>query len=372
MTAATLTAEPTFATDDTRWQAVLNRDARADGLFVLGVRTTGIYCRPSCPARKPKRANVRFYTLNREAEADGLRPCRRCRPTEPSLAQRHVEAVEAVCRRLEAATGALPLADLAAEVGLSRYHLHRLFKAQTGVTPKAYHRAIRAARLRDGIGHSASVTASLHAAGYGSASRFYHEAKATLGMAPAVAQKGGAGQTIRYAIAPSTLGQVLVAYSARGLCAVRFGDSTAELQADLRARFPHALCERAELWDDTVCAVIARIEQPDSDLDLPLDIQGTVFQHKVWTALRAIPLGQTASYAEIAAHIGAPRAVRAVAQACGANPVAVVVPCHRVVRNDGTLSGYRWGTARKAELLKREQHKDAPDLFDDSDNLDQR
>ena len=341
--------------DDTRWRAVCERDAGADGEFVYGVMTTGVYCRPSCPSRGAKRENVRFYRLHAEAERNGLRPCKRCNPTEPSVRQQRVALTEHACRIMNENDPDLTITALAERLGVSRHHFQRVFKEQTGVTPKAYQQAIRRDLALASLASGSRVTDAMHDGGYGSASSFYEGAARDFGMAPSKVRKGADGETIRFAFASTTLGRVIVARSVRGICAVRFGDDDDELTAELRERFPKADLEHdgGGLGHD-IAIILQRIERPEAAEELPLDIQGTAFQQSVWAALRAIPMGETASYADVATAIGRPTATRAVAQACGANPVAVVVPCHRVVRTDGGLSGYRWGPERKRALLERE------------------
>lgn len=340
---------------DPRWAAVIARDGGADGKFVYAVRTTGIYCRPGCPSRHPKPENVAFYPTPKAAAAAGFRPCRRCRPDSASPAERQQSIISALCRYIEQAAQPPTLAQLAAHAGLSPHHLHRLFKAGTGLTPHAYAGAVRAARLRQHLAEADSVTSAIFAAGYNAGSRCYAEADARLGMTPAAYRAGGAGQEIRYASGPCTLGQVLIARSGRGLCAILLGDEPATLADELAARFPAArlLADGGELAQQ-LAEVVRFVDAPQSGLKLPLDIRGTAFQQRVWQALRAIPPGQTASYTEIAARLGMPKAVRAVAGACAANALAVAIPCHRAVRSDGTLAGYRWGVERKRALLARE------------------
>lgn len=348
-------AASSFSGDDLRWAALADRDARADGAFVYAVRTTGVYCRPSCAARRPKPENVTFHATCAEAEAAGFRPCRRCRPGEPSRTERHAGAVARACRLIEAAETPPSLVALAEAVGLSPFHFHRVFRQATGITPRAYAAARRADRVAAGLRQAASVTEAIYEAGYAAPSRFYAEAAGRLGMSPSAYRRGGLGARIRFALAECALGAVLVAASERGVCAILLGDEPDALARDLRARFPGAaLIDGDAAFAGWVAQVVALVEAPGHGLDLPLDIGGTAFQQRVWTALRAIPPGRTATYAEIARAIGAPAAVRAVALACGANRLAVAIPCHRVVRSDGALSGYRWGVARKRALLARE------------------
>lgn len=341
--------------DAERWAALGARDARADGSFVYAVRTTGVYCRPSCPSRTARPENVSFHRTCAEAEAAGFRPCRRCRPDAPGLAERHAEAVARACRLIETAETAPTLAELAGATGMSAYHFHRVFKAATGVTPRAYAAARRAAGLAARLPGATTVTEALYEAGYGAASRFYAEGAQRLGMAPSLYRKGGAGMRIRFGIGACSLGAILVAATDRGICAILLGEAPEPLLQDLQDRFAGAEIVGGDPdFEGWMARVIGLVEAPGRGLDLPLDIRGTAFQQRVWEALRRIPVGSTASYAEIARAIGLPAATRAVAQACGANPIAVAIPCHRVVRSDGALSGYRWGVARKRDLLERE------------------
>jgi AraC family transcriptional regulator of adaptative response/methylated-DNA-[protein]-cysteine methyltransferase len=341
-----------YTTDEARWAAVAGRDRGADGAFVFGVVTTGIYCRPGCASRTPRRENVRFFAGPDEAEGAGLRPCKRCAPRGGPSA--HAEAVARACALIEAAEAPPTLGQLADAAGMSPFHFHRVFKAATGVTPAEYSRARREERLRAGLREAPSVTAAIYDAGYGSAGGAY--GGAALGMTPSAYRAGAAGERISFAVAASYLGPVLVAATGRGVCAIEFGENEGELRARLEARFPGAAIGPGDAaFAETVARVVAFLEAPARGLDLPLDIQGTAFQRRVWAALAAIPAGRTASYAEVAAAIGQPGASRAVAQACAANKLAVAVPCHRVVRGDGDLSGYRWGAARKAALLQRER-----------------
>ncbi|WP_255988652.1 bifunctional DNA-binding transcriptional regulator/O6-methylguanine-DNA methyltransferase Ada [Chitinolyticbacter albus] len=338
---------------DPRWAAVLARDAQYDGCFVYAVRSTGVYCKPSCKARTPRPENVSFHANCAAAEAAGYRACKRCRPNESQ--PRHAEAVTAACRLIEAAETPPPLAELAAQVGLSPHHLHRVFKAVTGVTPRDYATALRAERVRARLATGVAVTDAVFDAGYNAGSRFYDEAGQVLGMQPSAYRRGGVGSTIRFAVAQCSLGALLVAQSERGLCAISLGDDAAALVRELQDRFARAeLVGGDAQFEQVVAQVVGFVETPRLGLALPLDIRGTAFQQRVWQALREIPPGQTASYSDIAERIGAPSAVRAVAGACAANTLAVAIPCHRVVRLDGDLSGYRWGVARKRALLERE------------------
>jgi len=347
---------PQGATSDAvKWAAVVARDARFDGSFYFSVASTGVYCRPSCAARRPKRKNVRFHATCTEAEAAGFRPCRRCKPHAPALHDEYAGKVAHACRLIEAADEALTLCALAAAVGLSPYHFHRIFKALTGLTPKAFAMAQRHKRVRDTLQRSGSVTEAIYAAGFNSSGRFYADAGRVLGMTPTDFRKGGTGAAIRFAIGACSLGSILVAASKTGVAAILMGDDPDALVRDLQARFPRAELIGGDKGFETLLAkVIGLIEAPGTRCDLPLDVRGTAFQHRVWAALRDIPPGSTATYAAIARRIGKPKAVRAVAGACAANPLAVAIPCHRVVRSDGGLSGYRWGVARKRTLLERE------------------
>jgi len=340
---------------DPRWAAVQARDVTADGAFCYAVRTTGVYCRPSCAARTPRPENVEFFATAGEAVRAGYRACRRCSPDGPSLSQQHAETVAGLCRLIEQAEAPPTLDELARSANMSAFHLHRIFKAVTGATPRAYAKACRAARMRAKLDGSTSVTDALYAAGYGSSGRFYEDAGRTLGMTAGSYRAGGARQQIRFAVGQCSLGAILVASTARGVCAILIGDDPDALVRDLQDRFP-----RAELiggdaeYERVVATVVGFVEAPKLGLDLPLDVRGTAFQMRVWQALQEIPAGATASYTEIARRIGAPAAVRAVAGACAANSLAVAIPCHRVVRSDGGLSGYRWGVERKRLLLARE------------------
>ncbi|WP_442943561.1 bifunctional DNA-binding transcriptional regulator/O6-methylguanine-DNA methyltransferase Ada [Nitrospirillum sp. BR 11752] len=342
---------------DPRWQAVLARDASQDGRFVYSVKTTGVYCRPSCPSRLAKPQNVAFHDSAASAEQAGFRPCKRCRPDQQGVAQRQAHLVAQACRTIEAAEDAPGLDALAAQAGLSPYHFHRVFKAITGVTPKAYAVAHRARRVREELARpGTTVTTALYDAGFNASSRFYEAADGLLGMRPGDYRAGGANADIRFAVAQCSLGAVLVACSGRGICAIALGDDPEALVRDLQDRFPKArLTGDDPAFDALVAQVVGLVEAPGLGVDLPLDVRGTAFQQRVWQALRAIPAGQTVSYAQVAAGIGAPKAVRAVAQACANNVIAIAIPCHRVVRTDGALSGYRWGVDRKRVLLARER-----------------
>lgn len=355
--APSLPAGRTATDDAARWAAVLARDRSADGRFVYSVRSTGIFCRPSCPARRPNPENVAFHDSPDAARSAGFRPCMRCRPEAVQAGDEPPEWVARLCRHIAQADGTPPLAELAAIAGLSPSHLQRRFKANTGLSPREYALAIRADRLRERLAAgAASVTEAIHAAGFGSSSRFYERSDDMLGMTPTAYRKGGANQLIHFASGRCTLGLVLVASGDRGICAILLGDDTKALLADLARRFPNAHLTPAEAgFEATVAAVIRLVDDPARGTALPLDLRGTAFQQQVWKALQAIPAGQTASYTELANRVGRPRAVRAVAAACAANPIAVAVPCHRALRSDGALAGYRWGLARKRALLARER-----------------
>ncbi|MBB4154639.1 AraC family transcriptional regulator of adaptative response/methylated-DNA-[protein]-cysteine methyltransferase [Sphingomonas jinjuensis] len=330
------------------WTAFATRDRSADGRFVVAVHTTGIYCKPSCPARRPKRENVTFYKDGAEAIAAGYRACRRCLPDDVA---RDTAAV-AHATRLLAAEDAPSLDVLAAAVGYAPHHFHRLFKRATGVTPAAYARAHRAERAADALAVGTSVTEAIYMAGYAAPSRFYADAAPRLGMTPGTRRRGGTGETIRWTVADTSLGPLLIAATQRGLCRVAFDEDGSALAI----RFPHATIEPGdESLAGLAEAVVATVESPDRDAALPLDVRGTAFQEAVWQALTTIPPGDTLSYGELAARAGHPGAVRAVGSACGANPVAVVVPCHRALRSDGSPGGYAWGLDRKAALLDRER-----------------
>lgn len=352
---AKLKDHPVFADDADRWEAVQRRDRSADGKFFYSVLTTGVYCRPSCPARLPRWENVRFHATRTDAERAGFRPCKRCRPDAEGLAEQHAAAVAKACRLIETAEDMPSLGDLAHEAGMSRFHFHRIFKAATGVTPKAYAVARRVARVREELPRSLTVTEAIYGAGYNSSARFYAGSTAVLGMSPSDFRTGGKNAAIRFAVGQCSLGAILVAATAKGVCAISLGDDPAALLRDLEDRFPKAqLIGGDKSFEQLVAKIVGFVEAPALGLDLPLDVRGTAFQQRVWQALREIPAGSTASYSEIARRIRRPKAVRAVAAACAANAIAVAIPCHRVVRHDGALAGYRWGIERKRRLLARE------------------
>lgn len=343
-------------TDDTRYEAVRRRDRAYDGAFLYGVRSTGVYCRPGCPARLALRRNVSFHPTCEAAEGAGFRACLRCRPKAASQPERQAALVARACRMIDAVEEMPVLAELAHRVGMSPFHFHRVFSQVAGVTPKGYADARRAARLRDGLSAADSVTRAIYGAGFNAPSRFYESAAGRLGMTPGAYRKGGADETIRFAVGQCSLGAILVAATDKGVCAISLGDHPDALARELQDRFSRAeLVGGDPAFEAMVAQVVGFVEAPGQGLRLPLDIRGTAFQHRVWQALRAVPAGRTARYASIAAAIGAPAAVRAVAGACAANTLAVAIPCHRVVRSDGGLSGYRWGVDRKAALLRREE-----------------
>jgi AraC family transcriptional regulator, regulatory protein of adaptative response / methylated-DNA-[protein]-cysteine methyltransferase len=353
MSMSTMTA---YATDDARWAAVQQREAAADGHFVYAVRTTGVYARPSSAARLPRRENVAFFDSPQAAEAAGYRPSRRAQGDQTRAAAERAALVARACRLIEASETPPPLDALAAALGMSPFHFHRLFKAETGLTPKAYGSAFRARRLREELSApESSITDAIYGAGFNSNSRFYEAYEQLLGMRARDYRAGGAGADIRFAVGQCSLGAILVARSQRGICAILLGDDPDALVRELQDQFPKARFIGGDAaFEQWVAQVVGVIEAPAIGLQLPLDVRGTAFQERVWRALREIPPGATASYTEIAERIGAPRSVRAVAQACGANRLAVAIPCHRVVRRDGDLAGYRWGVERKRELLRRE------------------
>lgn len=346
---------------DPRWASIMARDAAADGKFYYSVKTTGVYCKPSCAARPARPENVQFHNTREEAEQAGFRPCKRCKPDQPPLFEQHAAKIAATCRLIEHAEDDLNLDDLASHAGLSIYYFHRMFKTVTGLTPKAYIAANREKRLRSRLQHSATVTEAIFDAGYNSNSRFYEKSDQVLGMTPSNYRAGGTNTEIRFAIGECSLGAILVASSEKGVCAILLGDDPDALARDLQDRFPKSnLIGGDSEFEQLVAKVVGFIEAPAIGLDLPLDVRGTAFQQRVWQALREIPAGSTVSYTDIANRIGSPKAVRAVAGACAANALAVAIPCHRVVKRDGALSGYRWGVERKRTLLEREaKHKHA-------------
>lgn len=361
------THEPVVATlpfePEDGWRAVAERDGRWDGRLVYAVTSTGVYCRPSCPSRRPLRRNVRLFAAPADAEREGFRACRRCRPDDRSRAAHAVAQARALLDDAVArgAEGPVTLDRLAAEVGMSPYHLQRVFAREVGLSPAAYLRHARGERLKRGLRGGDTVTRAAFDAGFASGSRAYDAARDQLGMTPAAYRRGGRGARVRVRIVPTSLGHLLVAATERGVCTVALGDDPTALERELAAELPQAEIvgadDDAELatWVD---AVVAHAEAAPSAADVPLDVRATAFQRRVWDALRRIPAGETRSYAAVAAELGAPNAVRAVARACATNPTALVVPCHRVVRTDGALAGYRWGVERKQELLKRERKRE--------------
>jgi len=349
-------ASGAFASDTARWRAVESRDAAADGHFFYAVRSTGIYCRPGCPSRRPRRGNVSFFATAGEAEHAGYRACLRCRPADAGARRPWIARV---CRAIEASESALTLAALSQIAGLSPQHLQRSFTRALGMSPRAYHAQVRRKRLQRALPGGRRVDDALYAAGYGSPSRVYEKHGDLLGMTPARYRAGAPGERVRYAFARTGLGWLAVAATARGVCAMELGDRRDALLASLRSRFSKATLETAGAALDALVKRAVRLVEhpgraPDPALSLPLDVRGTAFQQRVWQALREIPPGSTKSYAELARAAGAPSSVRAVASACASNPVAVAIPCHRALGADGKLRGYRWGLERKAELLKRE------------------
>lgn len=342
---------------EAKWQAVLSKDARADGQFVFAVSSTQIYCRPSCPSRRPYRERVSFFQLPETAEQAGFRACRRCHPRNASTKDPQIELVRRVCRLLEdAEVETTTLAALSKQTGVSSFHLQRTFKKVMGVTPRQYADASRVSRFKGGARNGKSITTAMYDAGFGSSSRLYEQAASQLGMTPATYGKGGRGAIINYAIVKCSLGGLLVAATSKGVCSVKLGDSVFVLEADLKQEFPAAELHRDEKrLSEAVRAVVDHLEGRAAHIDLPLDIQATAFQRQVWEQLRSIPSGQTSSYSEVARAIGQQKAVRAVARACATNPVALVIPCHRVIRGDKSLGGYRWGLDRKKRLLETEK-----------------
>ena len=357
MIGAEITAEKSErASDEAKyWDAVKRRDRRFDGKFVYSVATTGVYCRPSCPARLAKRENVTFHASCEAAEQAGFRACKRCKPKELALHDRYAAKVAQACRRIEEAEEPPKLEELAAAAELSPFHFHRVFKAIAGLTPKAYAAARRQKKLREHLKRSRSVTEAMYEVGFNSSGRFYATSSETLGMTPTAFRGGGAHAEMKFAVGECSLGSILVAASDKGIAAILLGEDPEALVHQLEDQFPKATLVGADREFETVMAqVIGMVEAPERGLDLPLDVRGTVFQHLVWQALREIPVGTTVTYSEIAERIGIPKSVRAVAGACAANKIAVAIPCHRVVRSDGSLSGYRWGVERKRKLIARE------------------
>ena len=342
--------------DDPRWVRIVARDKSADGIFWYSVLTTGVYCRPSCPSRIANPKNVQIHSTLAEAKATGFRPCKRCNPDDRSADDETAVLVAKACRLIDNSEEELSLDALATRVGRSSSHFHRLFKATTGLTPKEYADAHRAARIREGLMKNTSVTEAIYDAGFNSSGRFYEKSKELLGMTPTQYRTGGANEEINFALGQTTLGSILVASSKKGVVAILLGDDPDKFLRELQDRFPKAkLIDADKEYEKLVAHVVGFIEAPNQGLNLPLDIRGTAFQQRVWRVLQGIPAGKTVSYAEIAKKIGSPKLVRAVAGACAANNIAVTIPCHRVVRTDGSLSGYAWGIDRKRQLIDRER-----------------
>jgi AraC family transcriptional regulator of adaptative response/methylated-DNA-[protein]-cysteine methyltransferase len=356
MTAASLQFRKQMpVADDPRWARVLARDKAADGDFWYSVSTTGVYCRPSCPSRMANPGNVQLHDSLASAKATGFRPCRRCNPDGPSVEAENSTLVARVCRIIETSEEEPSLEKLAGAVGRSPGYFHRVFKAATGLTPKSYAAEFRARKVREGLVSGNSVTETMYDAGFNSSGRFYEKSTGMLGMTPSQYRAGGANEEIRFAVGQSSLGSILVASSRKGVVAILLGNDAEELVHDLQDRFPKARLIGADKdYEAMVARVVGLVEAPEIGLDLPLDIRGTAFQQRVWRALQEIPAGRTVCYAELAQRIGSPNAVRAVAGACAANKLAVAIPCHRVIRNDGSTSGYAWGVERKRALLDRE------------------
>jgi len=346
--------------DEAYWRAVLARDTRFDGRIFFAVRSTGIYCRPSCPARRPRREQVVFFRIPEAAERAGFRSCSRCHPRDAAMTDPQVEMVRRACLYIESHVGELPtLEDLSAHTGVSPYHLQRVFKRVAGITPRQYAEAMRLDQFKAGVKKGATVTGAMYEAGYGSSSRLYERAPSQLGMTPADYRRGGKGVRISYTIAGCSLGRLLVAGTAKGICSVRLGDSDAVLEANLLSEYAAADVSRDDqALSGWVEQLLSHLDGRHPHLDLPLDVQATAFQWSVWEKLREIPYGSTRSYGEVARAMGRPTATRAVARACATNPVALVIPCHRVVREDKSLGGYRWGIERKRALLERECSRD--------------
>jgi len=343
-----------FLDDESRWQALTERNKAADGWFFFSVLTTGVFCKPSCGARQPNRENVTFYSTSDAAIKAGYRPCKRCRPTSEPLEVRHAHLVEKICHFILESEEEPSLSKMAKFADINPQYLNKMFKKHTGLTPKQFIIALRSEALKKELKKAGSITSAIYAAGYGTASRFYDAAKPRLGMPASIFKKGADGFIIRYTIEECWLGLILVAATEKGICSILFGDTENQLAEDLHKRFPKACLENSDPGSDFkkwVNVVLCHVKKPSHLIDLPLDIHGTVFQERVWRALQTIPAGKTASYLAIAKTINMPKASRAVARACAANPIAVVIPCHRVVRSDGDISGYRWGENRKRSLL---------------------
>lgn len=355
------------ARDQRRWAAVLANDPQADAEFVYAVKTTGVYCRPSCKSRTPLRANVLFFDDATDAEQAGFRACKRCAPHASPGRSRLADSVINACRRIEASDKPVPLAQLARQACMSPFHFHRLFKQSVGMTPRQYAMTHRDARARRALAQGQSVTEAMLDAGFEASSHFYASAGRNLGMTPAAFRAQGQGEVIRFALGETALGSVLVAGTARGICAIELGDDPTLLVQAFQDRFARAeLVAGDAAFERHVAEVVGFVDSPDTGLDLPLDIQGSVFQRRVWQALQAVRCGETVSYAELAQRIGAPRSARAVAQACASNVLALAIPCHRVIRADGQSGGYRWGVGRKQRLLAHEAAASAGESTDEN------
>jgi AraC family transcriptional regulator of adaptative response/methylated-DNA-[protein]-cysteine methyltransferase len=351
----TTNAKSMTVADDPRWARIVARDKTADGHVWYSVATTGVYCRPSCPSRIANPRNVQLHDSLQSARATGFRPCRRCNPDGPSTECENAALVAKACRIIEESEGEPSLEDLADAVGRSPSYFHRVFKATTGLTPKGYGAAHRAKKVRQGLASGHTVTEAIYDAGFSSSGRFYEKSTAMLGMTPSQYRAGGMNEEIKFAVGQTSLGAILVASSTKGVAAILLGNDAGELVRNLQDRFPKAHLVGADPdYEALVACIVGFIEAPGIGLDLPLDVRGTAFQQRVWQALREVPVGETLCYGEIARRIGSPQAARAVAAACAANNLAVAIPCHRVVRNDGSLSGYAWGVERKRALLKKE------------------
>jgi AraC family transcriptional regulator of adaptative response/methylated-DNA-[protein]-cysteine methyltransferase len=353
-----ITAKPisSVITDDLRWERVVARDKTADGKFWYSVSTTGVYCRPSCPSRVANPVNVQLHDTLADARATGFRPCKRCNPDGRSIEAEHAALVAKACRIIEASEEVPSLSELSDAIGRSPAYFHRVFKATTGLTPKDYAAGYRIRKIREGLAYGGSITEAMYEAGFNSSGRFYEKATEMLGMTPSQYRAGGENEEIRFAVGETSLGAILVASSRKGVVSILLGEEPDQLVRNLQDRFPKAhLVGGDRDYEALVARVVGFVEAPRIGLDLPLDVRCTAFEQRVWRALREIPLGETVSYAEIARRIGSPRAARAVAGACAANHLALAIPCHRVVRHDGTLSGYAWGAERKRELLDRER-----------------
>jgi AraC family transcriptional regulator of adaptative response/methylated-DNA-[protein]-cysteine methyltransferase len=344
-----------YQTEQERWEAVINSEKHADDAFVYSVKTTGVYCRPSCPARLALRENIAFHLTPKDAEQAGFRPCKRCKPNAPPAHAQRAAIVAKACRLIVDAEEPLSLEALAGAVGMSPWHFHRVFKSMTGLTPKAYATAHRAKRVREELSRRGTVTSAIYNSGFNSNGRFYAETNKRLGMKPREFKAGGDGATIRFAVGECSLGSILVAASDLGICSIAMGNDPNLLLRALQDRFPNAeLIGGDKQFERMVARVVAYVENPLGVLELPLHIQGTAFQQRVWKALCEIPRGTTCTYSELAQKLGQPSATRAIAAACAANTLAVAIPCHRVVRTDGSVSGYRWGVERKEKLLRVE------------------